>query len=46
MLMHEQNKDKVEQPSKMRNTERRKLKEKTAEVDKILMYVPINSLST
>ena len=45
MLMQELDKDKVEQPPNMRNTDRRKLKKKTAEVDKIIKYVPINSLS-
>ena len=44
-LMQELDKDKVEQPPNMRNTDRRKLKEKTAEVDTIIKYVPINSLS-
>ena len=45
MLMQELDKDKVKQPPNMRNTDRTKLKEKTAEVDKIIKYVPINSLS-
>ena len=45
MLMHELNKDEVEPPPNMRNTDQRKLKEKTAKVDNILMFVLINSLS-
>ena len=44
MLVEELSKDEITKPPNLRHVDRKKIKEKTAEVDKILGYVQVNTL--